>query len=361
MNNFTPNETVGLFDEDRHQIRLYNNLTFVIWRYVLMVPVFGGCVANLLCLLTLQMSSFRECAAGFLLSALTVVDMVSLALGGIHAWIIGTFDFDLRRLSINVSRVHTYFTYLTVHLSAWTLALITLERLVAVTRPLEVACLCTRRRMTLAWITITITLAVTDLCIPLNIDRMYVTNTTENATVATGVFIFNNANVVEWVDMCFSFFVPFITILCGNMAILYRLFIARNDNLSRSADPKTRSITVMLLLASVMFFVTSLPVNIYFLGYDVFFPNENENELTSAKRWFTAATASTIYYFNNAGNFILYLLSGPRFRNEFKGIFCKTKQEEPSPIISNISEAVSKRESEDIVKEPKVNVDVQIV
>ena len=107
MNNLQTAES--LVDEDRQQISLYKNLTIFMFRYVLMIPVFGGFVATVLCLLTLQMSSFRECAAGFLLSALTVVDMASLAMGGIHAWVFGTFHFDLCQLYINITRAHNVF------------------------------------------------------------------------------------------------------------------------------------------------------------------------------------------------------------------------------------------------------------
>ena len=345
MDNLQTEES--LVDEDRRQISLYNNLSIILLRYVLIIPVFGGLVANVLCLLTLQMSSFRECAAGFLLSALTVVDMASLAVGGIHSWIFGTFDFDLRQLSIHFGRVHLYLTYLTVHLSAWTLALITLERLVVVTRPLQVAWLCTTRRMALAWIIITITLALTDLYIPLSRDRVYVTNTTTNASVATDFVHFNNSKAIYWMDMCISFFAPFTAILCGNCTILYMLFEKRNQKMTRSVDPKTHSITVMLLMASLMFVVTCLPINIYFLGLDTFFPSENHSELADAKLSLIVSVMFTLYYFNNAGNFLLYMMSGPRFRNAFINIFCCKRRDESSSVTSNkyISETVSKRQS----------------
>ena len=314
-------------------------------------------MANVLSLLTLQMSSFRQCAAGFLLSALAVVDMASSAVGGIHAWILETLDYDLRQLSINFCRVHTYLTYLTVHLSAWTLALITLERVVAVTRPLQVAWLCTRRRMTLAWITITITLALIDLYIPLNIDRLYITNPATNASVATDLLDFTNTKAIYWMDMCFSFFAPFTTILCGNITILFVLLRRRTQNMTRSVNHNTRSLTVMLMLASLMFLLTCLPINIYYLGYDTFFPAENYNELSYVKSWFVLCVASTLYYFNNAGNFLIYMMSGPRFRNAFINIFCCNKRDKSSSVVNNrsTSETVSKRQSKENIEEINQN------
>ena len=346
----------SLVDEDRHQISLYDNLSIIMFRYVLIVPVFGGFVANVLCLLTLQMSSFRECAAGFLLSALAVVDMISLSVAGIHVWVIGTFNFNFRQLSFLFARVHIYITYLTVHLSAWTLALITLERVVVVTRPLQVAWLCTRRRMALTWITITITLALTDLFIPLSYNRVYVTNTTTNASVATDTIQFTNDQAIYWMDMCISFFAPFTVILCGNFTILYVLFRS-NQNMTRSVDPTTRSITVMLMLASLMFFVTCLPINLYFLGSDTFFPSKNDSDLSAAKNVFIYCLTTALYYFNNAGNFLLYMMSGPRFRNAFMNIFCCNKRGESSSVTSDksISETVTKRQSEENIEESNQN------
>ena len=322
-------------EADDELIALYNRMTLIMWRYVLMIPLFGGLLANLFCLLTLQMSSFRESGSGFLLTALTVVDMLALGVGALHAWILALFNIDLRLFTVQGCRVHVYFTYLTVHLSAWTLSLITLERLIAVTRPLQVAWLCTRRRLALAWTTITVILTITDIYLPLHLDIVVSNSTSDKSCIFT-----RNPNALYWVDICFSFVIPFVVILCGNLAILYKLIRNSSGYLGRSVDHKTRSITVMLMVASTLFVVTTLPINIYSLGHDTFFSLENYNAVSIAEDLLLEAVTTVIYYFNNAGNFGVYLLSGPRFRKAFKGIFCQYKNGESSSSINTIASQV---------------------
>ena len=320
-NNLTSNDSMHEAKEEL--IDFYNRMTLIMWRYVLMIPLFGGLLANLFCLLTLQMSSFRESGSGFLLTALTVVDMLALGVGALHAWILALFNIDLRLFTVQGCRVHVYFTYLTVHLSAWTLSLITLERLIAVTRPLQVAWLCTRKRLAVGWATITITLALTNMYLPFQITIEDIVDKTTNTTITSRcIMIFvKNYDFFQWLDLTISFFAPYTIIACGNLAILVKRIRTSRRDIGRSIELKTGSITMMLLAANMFFLVTTLPVNIYLLGYNLFFPPEHYNMLLAVKSFFVESLVTMIYYCNNAGNFVLYLLSGRRFRKAVKDVF----------------------------------------
>ena len=71
--------------------------------------------------------------------------------------------------------------------------------------------------------------------------------TTTNASVAAGLYL-SNTEAIYWMDMCISFFAPLTVILCGNFTILYVLLREKIQNLTRSVDPTTHPITVMLTL-----------------------------------------------------------------------------------------------------------------
>jgi hypothetical protein len=58
-----------------------------------------------------------------------------LSTGMLHKWIIAVWDVDIRELSSVACSVHLFFTYVTVAISAWSLALISIERTISVCIP----------------------------------------------------------------------------------------------------------------------------------------------------------------------------------------------------------------------------------
>ena len=79
------------------------------------------------------------------------------------------------------------------------------------------------------------------------------------------------------------------------------------------------STNVLLLFFSFIFLLTTSPIVIYLVGYDSF------TEGASAKKWaqieLAWAVVNLLAYSNNALNFMLYCVSGPRFRRELFGLF----------------------------------------
>ena len=318
-----------------------------LWEYVTPVLVFPGIIGNVVCIITLQTKSFRGSATAFLLTALAAVDSVSLLAGALHTWLIHMFTLEVRTMSDPACRLHTFLTYLSVQLSAWTLVLVTLERVVSVTCPMAAPTLCSRRRIILVWICI--------LCLLSGLNAyLHLANMELNEeflpTFDNGTFhvlectvrhsaseelqvILNHVRV--WSDLVLSCIFPAVVIFFGNTLVIYKLAqVSRrkrrlqshrsqaNDNTGRANKRKSSRITVMLITVGIVFLITSLPINIFLLGEDLWFSDRYLDLSVLAKRELVNTVLSLLYYFNNAINFILYFVSGTLFRKAAIELFC---------------------------------------
>ncbi|XP_045215115.1 G-protein coupled receptor 39-like [Mercenaria mercenaria] len=87
----------------------------------------------------------------------------------------------------------------------------------------------------------------------------------------------------------------------------------RNQQTINRADVQSKQITVSLLFVNVVFFICTTPIFIFLLGRSVWIDTENGMTETQEIIW---AIFNLLFYTNHAVNFILYFLSGARFRQQ---------------------------------------------
>ena len=134
--------SIGNYSMDMSQVAEFESMMSTakaLWRYVTPLLMFPGTIGNVVCIITLQTKSFLGSATAFLLTALAVVDTVSLLVGALHVWLTHVPTIEIRTLSDPACRIHSF------------LVLVTLERVVSVTWPMEAPTLCSRRRLAGLW------------------------------------------------------------------------------------------------------------------------------------------------------------------------------------------------------------------
>ena len=321
----------------------------LLWQYVTPFLVFPGIIGNVVCIITLQTKSFRGSTTAFLLTALAAVDSVSLLAGALHTWLIHMFTLEVRTMSDPACRLHTFLTYLSVQMSAWTLVLVTLERVVSVTCPMAAPTIFSRRRIILVWICILCLLSglnaylhlanmeLTEEFVPtLDNGTFHVLECTVRHSASEELKVILN-HVRVWSDLVLSCIFPAVVIFFGNTLVIYKLVqVSRrkrrlqsrrsqaNDNTGRANKRKSSRITVMLITVGIVFLITSLPINIFLLGEDLWFSDRYLDLSVLVKRELVNTALSLLYYFNNAINFILYFVSGTLFRKAVVELFCPT-------------------------------------
>ena len=319
----------------------------ILWRYITPLLVLPGTICNVVCIITLQTKSFRGSATAFLLTALAVVDTVSLLVGALHVWLIHVAVFDFQTLSDSACRIHTFLTYLSVQLSAWTLVLVTLERVVSVSCPIEAPTLCSRCRLVTAWLCILCLLSALNAYLHLanmELHEEFFPNKDNGTIHVHECTVRHNAsehlkdvldNLRIWSDFVLGCLIPVVMIFFGNTFVIFKLaqlshrkrrLQSRRDktknSTGRNSKKKSNRVTVMLITVGIVFLITSLPINIFMLGEYIWFPDKYSDLSVFAKRELVYTILSLVYYFNNAINFVLYFVSGTLFRKAAIELFC---------------------------------------
>ncbi len=318
--------------------RMFQRLFLYIAPFLLLFGIPG----NLFSFAVLQSAHFRKSPSSFILSALALTDVAMLLTGLLRHWIKaivyeisdGVRELDIRALSEFSCRFHTFLTYLLTQLSAWTLVLMTIERLLSVTIPLTAGRVCSKPRMVIAWTIIGVCLAGVNCHLFKTVaihDYSYVYNNVTYPDFACHYTLEGEhfiMNVWPWLDFLLACIIPAAIIIAINVAIVLKLADARSARQTKMKarmtedEKKSRSLSIMLVGISVLFVVTTLPVTIFLIGNNHW--PEDTTERHYSKRVAYALT-NLLFYTNNTINFVIYCVTGARFRTAVLAMVCAGK------------------------------------
>ncbi|XP_070183383.1 probable G-protein coupled receptor B0563.6 [Littorina saxatilis] len=135
--------------------------------------------------------------------------------------------------------------------------------------------------------------------------------------------------VWPWIDGSIYCFIPFISLVVFNVLIVKHMRQSRkfrwsntrqsSDHSTRQGDPN-RQITMMLLMVTCAFLVLVGPVATMLLVERYLWIRTSPRE--KAVYHLVRTILNNLSYTNHAINFLLYCLSGNRFRQEFIQLFC---------------------------------------
>jgi hypothetical protein len=309
----------------------------ILFMYVAPVIIFSGTSGNILSLVVLQSKYFRRAPSTFILSALALTDTGVLLCGLMRHWIssLTAYEIDIRALTQGTCWVHYFFTYYLPQLSSWSLALLTLERMSSVKWPFKAKVLFSKRRMMILWsITAICLAAVNAQCFKtlVLVQEEYMDG---NETIQYNVCADAEDTLIfmlyvwPWLDLFLNSIGPLVIIVTCNViiiAMLYKMKKLRQGQMQVTTEDESNSITAMLVGISVMFFFSTTPVSIYFIGVH-YWPQETHAQNFNT---FTAyATLNMLYYLSNSTNFLVYCLSGSKFRRALIAILLCREIEKP--------------------------------
>ena len=317
-------------------------------RCVSPVLLIGGTLGSCLSVMTLHSSMFRSSSTSFILTALAVTDAGVLNTGLLRRWLLIQFNVDIRLLTAFGCKIHVLLTYYLHQLSSWTLILLTTERAISVWFPLKCKMLCSKRRAVGAWITVVILLFGLNAHFLVTFNLLQFTMTVNNQTVIN-VYCTPYIQYYSflmgpwyWIDDMIGSFIPFGLIFIGNSIIVFKIVSAqksRSDQMRVVAKDsgKVSSTTVMLIVVSILFLLLSVPYDSYYLALAYGAVGQ-----ATQKEIAVGTLASTVclllYYTNNAINFILYFISGQKFRTAFISMFwCRRGNSTHGDVTSHMT------------------------
>src|SRR6218665_234591 len=187
--------------------------------YVSPFLIIFGTLGNGVSIITLQHRHFRYTSTGFILTALSAVDIVVLNASLLSDWLRLVFGMRFEDLSSIGCKLHSFLRYYPHSLAPWTLILLTVQRGISVWYPLRCKELCSKRRIVIAWVIIaTLLFAENSLFFPAyNLGDAYSFRPDNDYWHH---LVNRNWPIVEAV---ISNFFPFLVILTGNILIITRI------------------------------------------------------------------------------------------------------------------------------------------
>lgn len=294
-------------------------ITLTIWLTVPPLLVVIGTFGHVLTIVVLTQRRNRNNSIARYLIALAVADLIALWTGCLRKWILYMYDVDVRNLSTIVCKLHLYLTCFASQSSSMLIVIVTLERLVGVWLPLKRKRTCTPGT---ALAVITTFAAVIGF---LNSHLLYglVITKDRKCVPKDGAYVYFFLNVFTKLYFVITFIIPFIILFLANSAIICRVHKKRINNRAVIQQPnavslysKNASMTAMLITLNVVFIVCVAPVACFLPFYKkLTIPSADYRNNALELVW---AIVNMMLYTNNTVNFVLYFLSGDRFRREVK-------------------------------------------
>lgn len=319
------------------QIRQYKAGAMSVWRYGSPIILSAGSVGNLLSVLLICRKRILHSTTSVYLLVLAGVDTGSLYSGLLHLYVKHVYAYDWRVTSTAACKLHLFGSSVLLQYGAWLLVSVTLERLCAVFLPHKCKDIFSKRNALLG-------LALQAVLI-VAINAHYLVTHQLLSAASSGMLLcapptnsqwYFTHYVWPWLDLCVSSLLPSVLLLLCNSAILCR--IGRAQALRRrqlhahtgGGGAKMTSMTAILLTVSLVFLLSTAPLAVFMLRNVVL--QLQADAVQRAQYGVLWAALNMLLYTNNSINFLLYLLSGPRFRQEFSRLLCsKTNAVHPAP------------------------------
>lgn len=345
---------------------------------VFTIGVFG----NIMTIIVLTHKSQKKSSTTVFLTFLAMADLVVMIVTLPRWWLIYLFGLDIRHLGNGLCKIHWFIGYTNSTLSNGILSAVTIERVLSTIIPHKTRSLCSVKiALVISGIILVVYLffflhvliefSLFDVKLSLHnnlTENLYAsfnanlfnnfTDSFGQGTDVTGLALNNtendwdmketNGTITKTIKMCWFqdknyqafysgpfqvlnnltyFAIPEIIFFIGGIIIVRKLRASR----SRIAPTQTgaqqkmsgrenhqRQITISLLLVNLVFVVCTTPVLIFMTGRSAWVDSKKGMTATQEIVW---AVINMMFFTNHAVNFILYFLSGARFRKQVIAMF----------------------------------------
>ncbi|KAK7497850.1 hypothetical protein BaRGS_00010984 [Batillaria attramentaria] len=303
----------------------FRRLSVLVWRYcspvLLLVGGFGN-VAAIFVLRRIRKKGGNSTQPVFLM-ALALSDLLLLYAALFFDMFQYGYGTDLRNYHSIPCKLLIWIMMASWTNSAWLLVTVTLQRALAVTWPHRVHTVFTSRRSSIA------TCLVSLASYGLHSHAVYGMDVSEEDHDGRCTAKDNYAHFVfftwVWVDVFLSSIVPSVILLFCNMVLVFSLRRSARDasdltSGNSASDVRLKvasSQTATVFLLSLAFLIFTLPLYVYMIWSHFAMDVLMEDVGVSARAELVYAVTSMMWFTNSTINFLLYCVSGTKFRREF--------------------------------------------
>ena len=284
--------------------------------YPILVPI--GLVGNTLSFAVMIKPNNRKMSTCIYMAAISINDNLMMYVC-FHVFLVS---------ALHIHRWHhfecTFFiifcSLVALQSSTYLILAMTVDKYIAIKWPHKAATYSTPRRATLI-------VVVLQICVIIyNVPHLFLSSTVgDNKCVA-----YSNSSIISRVHSWFSFvlnaIIPFTLLIHMNFVIVKtvrnsrRMFSATGIDMRQKTMKTTENqLTIMLLLVTTLFLILLGPTYFRFI-YVAFV--KRDTPLEFAKSMLVFQITAKLYKTNSGINFLLYCISGQKFRNDLKDILC---------------------------------------
>nr|KAG5714469.1 hypothetical protein BaRGS_006915 [Batillaria attramentaria] len=303
----------------------------LVWYVLLLLGGFGN-IATILVLWRMKRSPSTQ---PLFLMAVAISDLCLLYSGLFLEMCLYLFHLDLKNMHSVPCTGFLWLSLAANSTSAWLLVTVTAQRAVCVALPYRMRSLFSRRRSEFAIAAVAAAAAILHSHV---FYGMHVPAVNPGHCTAAEDYHHFWDKVWSWIDLCVSSLIPSLILFCCNLFLIWALrrrvrsAAALSEGNAPGMDARRKaasSTTITVLLLSFTFLVLTIPYYA-FLIWSHPVNEESAPELQARVKLIWTVT-SLMWYGNSAVNFLLYCVSGSKFRAEFlRWLRCSSTQDTPS-------------------------------
>ena len=314
-------EDLSTFVEEVESFINYKIASFIneYW-FPILVPI--GLIGNTMSFLVMIRPNNRKVSTCIYMVAISVNDNVMICLA---LWYWLAVAVKIFKLGLWECKIAAYFGTTTIQSSTYQILAITFDKYVAIKWPHRAVTYSTPERAKI------ILLSIFFFVLIYNIPHMLVSGLAGDLCLSyvVGGTI---GKVFTWITFLVNGIIPFTLLIYMNYVIVQTVIKSRkmfrsnssasgiaDKNRQRTMKSAENQLTIMLLLVTTLFLILLLPVNIRFIYFSLV---ERDTPSKYANSMLFFHITHKLYTTNNGINFFLYCISGKRFRNDLKEMFC---------------------------------------
>jgi hypothetical protein len=309
--------------------RIFSAILFAVKKVLPPILIPFGLVGNFLAFLVLRQAQYAKVTSCFYMRVLAVFDSITLLS---HVTIRTMINYYPRfMLGLEAGPVVCPLLGISVlvySLSNWTIAAMTFDRVLAVRFPLKAAAWCTMKRckFTVVGIVIIFLCFAIPSCFRTHNPSGLIT--TQICWFDPATFPESKQGVFNISASAFAYTTPFITVLVLNIAIVFSLIQERirktKDKMCTSSQKdsnKDGHITILLLLVTMIFFVTNIPWTCDFWLWSYVIPEQMMTSRLVRIRKLSYECSVAVLFINPSVNFYMYCFGCQKFRNDVRSTY----------------------------------------
>jgi hypothetical protein len=292
-----------------------------LWTFVPPVILLVGVFGNIMAFLVLFLRQVGKKTTRLLLVLLSMFDLLVLLTGLLRHWINAISGVDIRESSDAGCVIHKIIVYWSLQCAAFTLVLVSIDRLVVVCYPQHAHQICRVRNAAVTEFVFISLLLVLD-ALTFFEDRLQETDGGYEC-------IWSKESALYWVlpyiDWALFSLIPLIIIVSCNVMMILKIqrTNSRRKNIVVKGSDHVRlsGVSRMLFTVNLMFFFTTLPISLLLIVDMELLGGRGKTPTDSHGIRIAFVVTSLVQYTNNAWNFYLYCIHSYQFRKELKIMF----------------------------------------